>query len=83
KWCVLKGKKKMFHKILKPEYLKYYEGVTTCTTHKLEDTPHCATFIEFARNDLSTSQNLHAIYNAVSNAKRALHRRVDILCSLA
>ena len=44
---------------------------------------HCATFIEFARNDLSTSQNLHAIYNAVSNDKRALHRRVDILCSLA
>ena len=67
--------------IFKPEYLGYYRQSSSIAGHEVETTPYSSTFIAFARKDL-ICQDLRACYNAISNSKRALHRRVDTLCSV-
>lgn len=69
-------------KYFKPEYLANYTEMCTTKGFEFEAAPYSSTFIQFAREDLEKSQDLRATYNAVSNAKRALHRRVDMLCSV-
>jgi len=66
----------------KPEYLANYAESSTTKGFEFESVPYSSTFIQFARDDLEKSQDLRATYNAISNAKRALHRRVDMLCSV-
>lgn len=64
----------------KLEYLNMYYIYTACCTGVSESEPYCSTYIDFARKDLLDSKDLRGICNAVSNSKRALHRRVDTLC---
>ncbi len=65
----------------KLEYLEMYDIYTGCSTRESESEPCCSTYIDFARKDLQDSKALRGIFNAVSNSKRALHRRVDTLCN--
>lgn len=64
----------------KLEYLDMYYIYTGSSTSKIESEPYCSTFIAFARKDLEDCKGLRGICNAVSNSKKALHRRVDTLC---
>lgn len=65
----------------KLDYLKMYFISPEITSYETETEPRCATFINFARQDLKDCRESRGIYNAVSNSKRALHRRVDTLCN--
>lgn len=64
----------------KLEYLDMYYIYTGSSTGASESEPYCSTYIDFARKDLQDSKDLRGICNAVSNSKRALHRRIDTLC---
>lgn len=65
----------------KLEYLEMYYISPESFKDETESEPYCSTFISFARQDLEDSQDLRGICNAISNSKRALHRRVDTLCN--
>tara|TARA_B100001179_G_scaffold158456_1_gene115873 strand:- start:620 stop:1129 length:510 start_codon:yes stop_codon:yes gene_type:complete len=65
----------------KLEHLEMYYIAPESLNYETESEPYCSTFINFARKDLEDSHDLRGICNAVSNSKRALHRRVDTLCS--